>query len=189
MKLVRNLHIQRWILLLLLAGFAGQLVLSFSAPAKKASFASWLNYNVITGDDYQELFLKNEIKVLSSEADDFSGLVQIASRYVLENRDKFQIPLSSENGDDQKNSKNIKSWLIDQWTQFQKNMSGQEALKYETNHLYPRWLNQGFNFVKTIFNDLAEILFNSKKELLLPGIAIIQTSPIPFLSGISINAP
>jgi len=189
MKMVRNIHIQRWILLVLLAGFAGQFTLSLSAPAKKASFASWLNYNVVSGDDYQKLFLKNEIKILSSEADDFSGLVQVASRFVLENKDKFQIPLNSQNGDDQKNSNNIKSWLIDQWTQFQKNMSGQDALKYETNHLYPRWLNQAFNFVKKIFTDLAEIFFNSTKESLLHDITITQISPIPFLSGISINAP
>jgi hypothetical protein len=176
-------------LLLLLAGFAGQFALSLSAPAKKESFASWLNSNVISGDAYQEIFLKNEIKILSSKADDFSGLVQVASRFVLDNKDKFQIPLGTKNGDDQKNSKNIKSWLIDQWTQYQKNMSGQEALKYETNHLYPRWLNQSFNFVKTIFTDFAKIFFNNKKELLLADIAVVQLSPIPFLSGISINAP
>jgi len=186
MNLVRNTYIKHWVLIFLLAGLAGQFLIPLSASAKKASFANWLNHNVVSGDDYKELLLRNEIRNLSNRADDFSGLVKTASRFVLENKDNFQIPL---NKNQENESKSIKSWLVDQWTAFQKTKSKQDAIKSDWNHIYPRWLSQSFNLVKTICKDIAEKFFTSENISLSKRIVIIQNSPIPFLNGISINAP
>jgi len=68
-------------------------------------------------------------------------------------------------------------------------INGLHFIKSDWNHIYPRWLSQSFNLVKTICKDIAEKFFNSENISLSKRIVIIQNSPIPFLNGISINAP
>ncbi|MGF1670005.1 MAG: hypothetical protein ACFCU6_06130 [Balneolaceae bacterium] len=166
-----------------------QFVLPLSASAKKASFANWLNQNVVIADDYRDMLIRNEIRNLSNKADDFNVLIQITSEFVLENRENFQIPEGKSAEENEKEDDSLKTWLIDQWTSFQNNMSKQEAIVVENNHLFPRWLNQSIHFVKSVISDAINKVFRNTQLFAYQIPVVVQNTPIPFLNGISINAP
>lgn len=175
---------QKAVVSVLLTGFMAHLALPFSGKAQKAAFTQWLDHNVVSTGDENEVQLRNTIRQLHEQASDFSVLLEKASELVANNKEEFRItpfaPADSQ--------KETGTWLVDQWNVFQhqkaeNNAVLQDLVKhlpkwFSLNGFHPQFLSQStppkFPLLKGITT-----FFTGKKAGIIP----------PLVSGISINAP
>lgn len=169
----------------LMSGLLAHLVVPFTSHAQKTAFTQWLNQNVSSDSDDSERELRNAILKLPETATDFRILVEQASQIIESNKDDFNLnrPLP-ENSSDQ-----VTSWLVGQWTKFQHQQTGSDALLPETPAPSQKWISSN-NFSKSLFtNEIDRTVpecFESRKLYAFTNPA---KSLQPLKSGISINAP
>lgn len=182
----RFLHIYKQFLVsVLLAGFMAHLVMPISGKAQKTAFTQWLNQNVVATGDTHEAQLRDTINKLPREATDFDGLVQKASELIATHKNEFRIhPVSAEQYPDK-----VTSWLVSQWTVFQYQQTGDNAVQSEPLKVLQKWTSQqnpGSDLSATLSN-IRPAKFYSLNDIrrILPAFY----SLIPLVSGISINAP
>lgn len=157
----------------------------FSSQAQKTAFARWLNHNVVSSGNESEVKLRNAIKELPDQTDDFSRLVQQASELVANHKDHFRITVS----DLSKTGEPFESdWLIDQWNSFQNQESGFNSVLTEPFKSLSKWVPQNLHF--SAFNKDFGFHQNSFfSEQFFFSFRISTDLLQPLVSGISINAP
>jgi len=188
MRFIRLTYFQIPVISLVFAAFLVQVFVSFSGSAKKASFTSWLDRNMVEAKGQKDLILKSELRELPERAENFNTFIELASRLVLENRSNFQLPGDQEEPEKKDQDKDFETWLLSQWTAFHDHMSRKEAVLIETQKLLPRWLSQVLEFGNTVISKTLSLFSESAGNRLI-STSITQAFPIPLISGISINAP
>lgn len=170
---------------LVMAGFLSHLAQPFSSQAKKNAFTQWLNHNVVASGDESEIKLRNSIRELPGQANDFWVLVQQASKLVADHKDDFRIQFTFSGSEEQR----VSSWLIDQWNVFETHKTGANAILPEFSKPFYKWLSA--NPFTTAITPAADTKLKhrsiSEQSAGINGISLL--SLIPLVSGISINAP
>lgn len=173
------------IISVLMVGFLAHLVLPFSSHAQKASFTQWLDHNVVSSGDENELKLRDTIRKLPERSGDFWLLVQEASELVTSNKDEFRLlsafPDQTEN--------QITSWLVGQWNVFQDQQNGTNAILPDATQSVQKWISPNSS-PKPFFS-----ADDDRKPIKIQGISTVYAAAdhahtlTPLESGISINAP
>ncbi|MCC5940153.1 MAG: hypothetical protein JJU37_01315 [Balneolaceae bacterium] len=170
---------------LVMAGFVAHLAQPFSSQAKKNAFTQWLNHNVVASGNESETKLRNSIRQLPEQSNDFWVLVQQASRLVADHKDDFRIQFSFSDPEERSAS----SWLIGQWNVFETHKTGTNAILPEFPKPFYKWLSaNSFHSVSIPSADVHKngSLF-SATSLFIGNITSIAL--IPLAGGTSINAP
>lgn len=185
MQIFRN-HIIKWsISLLLTFGMAAHLSVSYSSKAQKTAFAQWLDRNVVENGKKSESDIRSHIRKLPVKHESFTLLLEQATLLVVNHINDFNLPLKKNKND----TGAVGVWLIEKWSQYQDEAGNMDALVPETLKPGLKWLVHNNTHSQSIL--ASSVLFpkpdfsNSLNEILY----VIQSLPIPFLSGISINAP
>ncbi|MEX0994650.1 MAG: hypothetical protein WD599_03920 [Balneolaceae bacterium] len=178
-------HIIQWsISLLLMAGLATHLVIPLSNQAQKTAFAQWLDLKVDDQGNESESTLRDHIRQLPSKTDSFDLLLQKASLLIAANENEFKLSIKNNAEDSTKLGK----WLIEQWSIHQNQSGQQDAVVPESIHSFQKWLLQQQFSPKGIS---APASFTQPLQIIVTEVPalILRLLHIPFLSGISINAP
>lgn len=182
MKLFR-IHILKWIVSLMLTlGLAVHLAIPYSSKAQKTAFAQWLDRNVVENGEESEITIRSHIKQLPFKSENFPLFLQEASLLVANHKNDFNIPIGNTQ------EKDISKWLVKQWTQHESQTTKSDALLPETIKSSLKWLLQ-HQPVSGLFFATEQEFVPLLKESIKNLIFVTQSEPIPFLSGISINAP
>jgi hypothetical protein len=185
MQLFRK-HIIKWaVSFVLVIGMAAHLAIPYSSKAQKTAFAQWLDRNVVENGEERESAIRSHIRQLPAQHESFPVLLEKASLLVVNHINDFNLPLKQKTGD----AGTVGVWLIGKWSQHQNESGSMDALIPESLKPALKWLLHN--------NPFSGIVSSASKLLPQPSIAeklndvlyIIQNQPIPFLSGISINAP
>lgn len=169
-----------------MAGFMAQLVLPFSSQAQKTAFTQWLDNNVVSSGDENEIRLRNSIRELPSRSPDFERLLLQASELISQNREDFLLLFSGINENEQESTP--ASWLISQWNAFQNQQSATHAVVHEIGKQSHKILASG---------QISPFLTWPGSTFLPASFHLLQAacSPftgwdfLPFVNSISINAP
>lgn len=169
---------------LVMAGFIAHLAQPFSSQAKKNAFALWLNQNVVASGNENETKLRDSIRQLPEQANDFWILVEQASRLVADYKDDFRIQFSfSDPG-----QRSVSSWLVGQWNVFENHKTGANAILPEFPQPLHKWLSS--NPVHSVASPAADALkFSAPQYASVFTGNVLSPFLIPLASGISINAP
>jgi hypothetical protein len=188
MGLMKNrfTHIVRLsIVSVLLTGMLAHLFMPLSSQAQKAAFAQWLNQNVVSTGGDAENELRDAIRKLPEQTNDFWVLVEQASQLVASHKDEFRIrahkPITETD--------QVTSWLVGQWNVFQHQQHGSDAILPETPAPMQKWISSN-SFPKTVTSSAERILsypVTAAQYISLPS--AIRSMLSPLVSGISINAP
>lgn len=182
----RTKHIFRSVTITcLMAGFLAHLIVPFSSQAQKTAFTRWLNQNVVASGNESEIELRNTIKELPEQSDDFWKLVQEASELVVSHKDYFKISVSGPQDTEQHTGS---SWLIDQWNSFQNHEFGFKTVLTESVKALSKWIPQNVNF-SSIQGSSENHQIKFIKELFFFSFRTSADLLQPLISGISINAP
>jgi hypothetical protein len=185
MQLFRK-HIIRWVVsFVLVAGMAAHLAIPYSSKAQKAAFAQWLDRNVVANGDEHESDIRTHIRKLPSEHESFPVFIEKASLLVVNHINDFNLPLEQKAGD----TGTVGVWLIGKWSQYQDESGSMDALLPETLKPALKWLLHNNPFIGALSQASKLIPQPAIAEKLSNVLFITQNQPIPFLSGISINAP
>ncbi len=184
MQLFRNGHIRWGVGFALLLGLAAYISLPYSTKAQKAAFAEWLDRNVEESGEQSESTIRIQIKQLPSQNDTFSLLLKEASDLVLNFQHDFKLPI----GNQEKRSDSIGLWLMELWSKDQQNTERMDLILPEKLKNGLKWVSSqtSWNSVVLPESSILRIVVSDTVERLL---FVLQDQPIPFLSGISINAP
>lgn len=176
--------VRKAVVSVLLAGFLAHLALPFSAKAQKTAFTQWLDHNVVSTGDDNEIRLRNTIRQLPSQTSDFSVLVEKASELVANNKDEFRIqPFSAEG-----NQNEVTSWLVSQWNVFQHQKTEKKAVLQELVKFLPKWISLQDVPAAAWFSPTHLPEFSLLTEPATLSDDWVRIFP-PLASGISINAP
>ncbi|MEX0646445.1 MAG: hypothetical protein WEA56_08225 [Balneolaceae bacterium] len=174
---------QKTIVTVLLAGFIAHLALPFSSKAQKTAFTQWLDHNVVSTGDDNEIRLRNSIRQLPEQTSDFSVLLEKASELIANNKDEFRIQPFAPAGDQNE----VTSWLVGQWNVFQHQKAENNAVFQDRLKNLPDWTFSNTAAGYLSWTSLPEFPF--LKEIA----ALTLENPVrnfpPLVSGISINAP
>lgn len=172
------------VITVLLAGFIAHLALSFSSKAQKTAFTQWLDHNVVSTGDDNEIRLRQTIRKLPEQTSDFSILLEKASELIANNKEEFRIrPFIPEN-----HQTGTTSWLVGQWNVFQHQKTENSAVLQDFVNILPKWLplnSSGFSLFSQA--DLSPFSLPEKANTYAFGRPATQF--LPLISGISINAP
>jgi hypothetical protein len=185
MQMFRNHYINWTISLLLTLGLAANVSLPYSSNAQKTAFTQWLDRNVVGNGDEGESAIRSHIRELPHRHDSFPLLLEQATLLVVNHINDFNLPLEKKNTD----TGLIGIWLFEQWSQYQDESGSMNALIPEVLKPGLKWLIHNNTFNTAIFATEASIPKADFTDSLDKILYIIQSLPIPFLSGISINAP
>jgi hypothetical protein len=179
-------HIMKWaVSLLLTLGMVAHLAIPYSSEAQKNAFAQWLDRNLVENDNERESTIRSDIRQLPSQHESFPLLLEQASMLVVNHSSNFKLPVEQKNGD----FGAVGIWLIEKWTQHQEEAGSMDALLPDTLKSSLKWLLQNNSLTATAgtfsTNPLHAVFSESLNEVLY----VAQRLPIPFLSGVSINAP
>jgi hypothetical protein len=169
----------------LMAGFLAHLLMPLSSHAQKTAFTRWLDHNVVSTGDDNEIKLRNTIRQLPEKTSNLRILIQEASELVSNHKEDFRLivklPESSDN--------QITSWLVGQWNVFQHQKTGTNALLPDANQSIQKWITPNY-FSKTILSAASSIRLFSERISEIHNVinASLKALP-PLASGISINAP
>lgn len=169
----------------LMAGFFAHLLGPFSSYAQKTAFARWLDYNIVSSGNENEVELRNTVKQLPEQTDDLWILIKEASELVANYSDQFKILVSN---DDQPNSESGSAWLIEQWNMFQNQKSGFKSIFVENLKILSNWSPQNPEIISPSGISGFDQYSHSKRFFIHPGV-IFNHLHQPLISGISINAP
>jgi hypothetical protein len=176
----------KWaISIVLVVGMAAHLAIPYSSKAQKTAFAQWLDRNVVDNGEERESTIRSHIRSLPSQHESFPVLLEKASLLVVNHINDFNLPLNQGTSD----TGIVGVWLIGKWSQHQDESGSMDALLPETLKPALKWLmhNNLFNGVlNPAYRLLSQPVYTDRLNDVL---FIIQNQPIPFLSGISINAP
>ncbi|MEX1063428.1 MAG: hypothetical protein WEC12_07480 [Balneolaceae bacterium] len=168
--------------LLLTLGTVVHTALPTSGKAQKAAFAQWLDRNVVEDGAEHASDIRAHIKKLPFQHENFVLLLKEATMLIANHENGFKLPTAHN----VKDTGSISLWLVGKWSQHQSD-SGMDAL-VETYKPALAWFVQHSSFPGILSAgspDPAPLLPGALKNVLF----VIQSQPIPFLSGISINAP
>ncbi len=168
-----------------MAGFVAHLAQPFSSQAKKNAFTQWLNHNVVASGNESETKLRNSIRQLPEQSNDFWVLVQQASKLVADHKDDFRIQFSFSDPEERSAS----SWLIGQWNVFENHKTGANAILPEFPKPFYKWLSAGSFQTAGIPSTIAQNFGTSESEISAFAPTILSIALIPLAGGISINAP
>jgi uncharacterized protein (DUF2235 family) len=176
---------QKAIITVLMTGFLAHLMLPLSSHAQKTAFTRWLDHNVVATGDENEAKLRNTIRQLSEQSNDFLILVQEASQLVANHKNEFRLNTSlPENSESQ-----VSTWLIGQWNVFQHQKTGMNAVLSDAAQPFQKWISSQ-NFLKYHSSPAVKhIQFLSNSFEVLIESSAIREAIVPLISGISINAP
>ncbi len=173
------------VIALVMAGFVAHLAQPFSSQAKKNAFTQWLNHNVVASGNESELKLRNTIRELPDQANDFWVLVQQASKLVADHKDDFRIQFSFSDAEE----RNVSSWLIGQWNVFETHKPGANAILPEFSKPFHRWLSASPH--TSLFTSIGDTdnTFGLASRISAATTGIQSIALLPLAGGISINAP
>lgn len=169
----------------LMVGFLAHLVLPFSSHAQKASFTQWLDHNVVSSGDENELKLRDSIRKLHEQSADFWILVQEASELVSSHKEEFRLLSSLP---DQADSQ-VTSWLIGQWNVFQDHQTGTNAILPDASQSIQKWISLNNSSKSTFGAAQDQTPLDLFVTDLHPYTPAADRTITPLESGISINAP
>lgn len=185
----RFLHIYRAAVIgFVMAGFLAHLFLPLSGYAKKTSFTRWLSHNVVETGDENESKIRDSIRKLPEQADDFSLLLEEASQLIASHQDVFGLKAKSESpSEDSPNQ--FSKWLIGQWYDFHHQSSQMNGLLNESGKVLIKWVDWSRGLFGT---SGAPNQIKAPSEWFFGGAisgpeTLTLSSPLAF--GISINAP
>ncbi len=187
MKMYSSHIIKSVVISFLMAGLLAHLILPFSSQAQKNAFTQWLNHNVVTSGSETEIKLRNTIRELPEQSQDFWSLVQQASELIAANKDGFRIHLAFN--DDDKQHQKVTTWLIGQWNVYHTHKTANNAILPEIIQPVFKWITA--NTIPAAVlpqnnNDYyRQYLFVSQNKNLF----IRPFYLIPLAGGTSINAP
>ena len=170
-----------------MAGFMAHLILPFSSQAQKNAFTQWLNQNVVTTGNETEIKIRNSIRELPVQSNDFWSLIQQASELVATHKDGFRIHFAFPDHEDQ--SQRVTTWLIGQWNVYQNHKTANNAILPEIVQPVFKWISAN-NILQAVTPQNSErflrqdILNSIRKNLFIRPVHLI-----PLAGGISINAP
>ena len=168
-----------------MTGFLAHLLLPLSSHAQKTAFTRWLDHNVVATGDENEVKLRNTIRQLPEQSNDFLILVQEASQLVANHKDEFRLYISLP----EDSQSQVSTWLIGQWNVFQHQKTGMNAIIPDAVQPFQKWLSSQ-NFSKLLSTPAvihSLFLYNTFEVLSEPF--TIREGIVPLISGISINAP
>lgn len=170
--------------LLLLAGFAAHLFSPVSGQVQKSAFAQWLDQNLVVNGEESEQELRNHIRQLPSQYEEFPRFLQQATLLVLAHKNNFQLP--SQEGHDAATPESS-LWLLEAWTK-QRDLPGRMSATVSDIVLQiQKWIVQGHSPQAAIAsNNLLPIHNRSVASLFSPASAQVASA---LLSSIRINAP
>jgi hypothetical protein len=178
-------HIIKWLVsFLLTVGMAVHIAIPYSSEAQKNAFDQWLDRNVVENGEESESTIRAHIKKLPAQTENFPLLLEQASMLVVNHKNDFKLPLRKES----KDAGSISLWLFGKWTQSQNETGSMDALLPETLKPGLKWTLQN-NPLATYPGSSGAIQLPEFSEILNDILLVIQNKPVPFLSGISINAP
>lgn len=178
-------HIIQWAIgLLLITGLTTHLVIPFSSQVKKTAFAQWLDLKVEDQGNETESSLRDHIRQLPFQTESFDLLLQEASLLIIANQKEFKLPVKQSTED----SENLGQWLIKQWSIHQDHSNRQDAVVPESIFSSQKWHLQQSNFLKGVLSPSNSLHLLPKTDPLTPDF-VVRLLTLPFLSGISINAP
>lgn len=156
----------------------------YSSNAQKNAFTQWLDRNVVENGEASESTIRAHIRQLPAQNENFPLLLKQASLLVVTHKNDFKLPINKTSDD----AGVISLWLFDKWSEHKDDAGSMDAL-------LPEILKPGLklalqNNPLTGFIGLsATHLLPTLPEVLNNALLVIQNRPLPFLSGISINAP
>lgn len=172
---------------LIIFSLIGHLAIPFSTQAKKAAFSQWLSYNMISSDHHSDQDLRNTILDLPSHSQNFEILVKQASELIADHKEKFSFNLGQpfDGGTDQRMS----NLLIDQWSVFNSQKTGQLAVIPDLVQPVNKWLP-----AKSISLFYPESILDRTAMLQKPSFTTDRFRPPattmePLVSGFSIHSP
>jgi len=178
-------HIIKWLVSFVLTlGMAAHIAIPYSSKAQKNAFAQWLDRNVVENGEESETTIRAHIKKLPAQNENFPLLLEQASMLVVTNKNDFKLPINKASDD----TGTISLWLFEKWSQHQDEAGSKDALLPETIKPSLKWALQN-NSLTSFLNLSAAHLLPAIPESLDNILLVIQNRPLPFLSGISINAP
>lgn len=172
------------VITVLLTGFIAHLALPFSSKAQKTAFTQWLDHNVVSTGDDNEIRLRKTIRKLPEQTSDFSILLEKASELVANNKEEFRIrPFVPGN---QQNK--VTTWLVGQWNVFQHQKAENNAVLQDLVKILPKWVSLS-SAGPSFFSQSDSPQFPLLKGLNAFSFYKPVTNFLPLISGISINAP
>lgn len=160
------------------------ITIPYSSKAQKNAFTQWLDRNVVENGEASESTIRAHIRQLPAQNENFPLLLKQASLLVVTHKNDFKLPINKTSDD----AGVISMWLFDKWSEHQDEAGSMDALLPET--LKPGLKLALQNNPLTGFLGLsATHLLPTLPEVLNNTLLVIQNRPLPFLSGISINAP
>ncbi|MEX2584941.1 MAG: hypothetical protein WD315_01025 [Balneolaceae bacterium] len=128
--------------LLLLAGFAAHLFSPVSGQVQKSAFAQWLDQNLVVNGEESEQDLRNHIRQLPSQYEEFPRFLEQATLLVLANQNDFQLPPQKRHDTDAPESG---LWLLEAWTK-QRDLPGRmSATISDFASQIQKWIVQGYS--------------------------------------------
>lgn len=142
-------------------------------------FASWLNAKVKSDNDSS---VRRLIDELSYDTAELNEVIRKASDIVSENSDDFELPMSDENS--------VLEVIIDQWNAYQNATAGMgKAVITESTKSNALPQKEGFS-QKKISKVISESCLNNLVTVESGwNTFTAQNLPVPFKSGVAINAP
>lgn len=178
-------HIIKWLVSFVLTlGMAAHIAIPYSSKAQKNAFAQWLDRNVVENGEESETTIRAHIKQLPAQNENFPLLLEQASMLVVTHKNDFKLPINNASED----TGAISLWLFDKWSQHQDEAGNMDALLPETLKPSLKWTFQN-NPITGQLNLSVTRLLPTLPEILNEVLLVVQNRPLPFLSGISINAP
>lgn len=168
-----------------MAGLMAHLIVPFSSQAQKTAFTRWLDHNIVSSGNGNEVKLRDTIRKLPEQTSDFSILIQEASELVATHQDNFKIHLS-ERGTPA-NQPTTKR-LIEQWNMFQNQKSGFNSVLIESVKSLSNWIPQNLDF--SFFSSHSGFRKHTlQQNVFYHSANLLKGALKPLISGISINAP
>lgn len=186
--IIQGKHIFKKVTITVLAAsLLAHVIVPLSGQVKKAAFTNWLTNNVISSGSESELELRNSIRNLPEQSNDFWVLVKQASELVAANKDDFKLRLAHLPVDGK--SDNVTTHLIGQWSIFHSHSTAQNAVIPDVVQTFNKWLQSGSSQTAVLFAPVKETFKRFQLPSFYSNTFIPAIAQIPLVGGISINAP
>jgi len=180
-KIFRTHITKAYSLAVILLGF----VLHFAAPIQDSKvhseFTSWLDAKVKTEENAE---IRKLITDLANDTEELESVIKKASEIVSAHSDEFELPFGESE------SSNVLEVIIDEWNAYQNSSAGMgKAVIIETAKSNAVQQNEAPNLNKASKSVSASCMNNLVTIEAGWNTFSQNTSSLPFISGVAINAP
>jgi len=165
----------------ILLGFALHLSEPIQESNTHSEFTSWLDAKVKTEENAE---IRKLITDLANDADELESVIRKASEIVSENSEDFELPFGESETSD------VFDVIIDEWNAYQNSSAGMgKAVIIETAKSNAVQQNEAPNLNKASKSVSASCMNNLVTIEAGWNTFSQNTSSLPFISGVAINAP